>query len=277
MNLRSASWLLLVASGCAGGLSAFDEKEVLDSGTKVLELGDDNNAADTGFTGSGGGSSNGGSGSGSSGGDAGTGGDTSGGDTSGGDTSGGDTSGGDTSGGDTSGGSGSDTSGGSGSGSSGGSTGGGSTGGGSTGGSTTPTRGTGRLNLEYAYAEYYPGYYPCDYVLDGTFTASSVYCPGCDFVMDSYFTYNPSASYMGASYCPTISAMSGTLAHDSDYLGSLSAMLYYSPYGYWLALDYSDSYSSGNWRANWGYRDYPYGYWYYYSYTNYITMSATLY
>lgn len=294
MMHRSSPVLLLLATACGGGFDVFPEKGIIDSGLQTFDPAGVN---DTGFTGnSGSGSSNGGSG-----GSGGSGGDTSGGSGSGGDTSGsgssgdggsgdggsgdGGTTGGD-SGGDTSGSGGSGGSGSSGSGSGGsGSSGSGSSGSGSSGsGSGGPTSGNGEYVIEQAIGESYPGYYPCEYVFDMYFSSSSTYCSGCDFVLDANIVYNSASSYLGASYCSvTTTSFTATMAHDSDYLGSLSTALY-SYYGTWYPLDYNARYSSGRWSMAWGFRDYnPFSsYYYYYSpfsyyYTDYRTIDARLY
>jgi hypothetical protein len=136
------------------------------------------------------------------------------------------------------------------------------------------TGGVGTYVIEQAIGEYTPYYYPCEYVFDVYFSSSTSYCPGCDFVLDGAFTFDNSASYSGASYCSvTDRTFTATLAHDSDYLGSMSTSMYYY-YGLWYPLDYTASYSSGNWRMEWGFRDYPVLFYYY---TDYRTLSASVY
>ena len=123
-----------------------------------------------------------------------------------------------------------------------------------------------------------PGYYPCHLEWDVTMSASSTYCSGCDFVMDGTFTYNSSASSIGADYCGTGMTFNATVAHHSSYLGWYSAALYdYG--GIWYILDYAAFYSGGSWQWSGGYRDYYYIDWttfYGYYYTNYAEMTAYL-
>ncbi|HCH62385.1 MAG TPA: hypothetical protein DFR83_06250 [Deltaproteobacteria bacterium] len=71
----------------------------------------------------------------------------------------------------------------------------------------------------------------------------------------------------------TSRTFAATLAHDSDYLGSLSASMYYYG-GLWYPLDYTASYRSGVWSMDWGFRDTLYYFWYY---TDYRTLDAVVY